>query len=77
VAAAVGDTLDNGYTKLTLLGSDNRRASTRQLRRVLGRLLDENNRFRSGYLVSADGSVVTSVGRAPLRPAGPPHWCPD
>ncbi|MFI9641355.1 cache domain-containing protein [Micromonospora sp. NPDC051925] len=71
VAAAIGDTLDNGYTKVVLLASDNRKASTKQMRRVLGRLLDENNRFRSGYLVSVDGSVVTSVGRAPLRPAGP------
>ncbi|MBM7083569.1 cache domain-containing protein [Micromonospora sp. WMMD734] len=71
VAGAVDDTLDGGYTKLALIGADNRTAGTAQLRRVLDRLLDDNRRFRSGYLASANGSVITSVGRAPLRPGGP------
>ncbi|MFF5172770.1 HAMP domain-containing protein [Micromonospora sp. NPDC000089] len=70
VAAAVGDTLDGGYAKLALLGRDNGKGGTEQLRKALDRLLDENNRFRSGYLVSANGTVLTSVGREPLRPAG-------
>jgi len=70
VAGAVGDTLDGGYQKLTLLGRDHGKADTAQMRRALANLVDDNNRFRSAYLVSANGSVVTSAGREPLRPAG-------
>ncbi|WP_091668826.1 cache domain-containing protein [Micromonospora auratinigra] len=70
VAAAIGDTLDGGYQKLVLVGRDNGKGDTAQVRRALDRLVDENNRFRSAYLLSADGSVVASVGREPLRPSG-------
>ncbi|MDG4803414.1 hypothetical protein [Micromonospora sp. WMMD980] len=68
VADAVGDTLDGGYRKLVLLGGENGRADTDQMRGALARLLDENNRFRSAYVLSANGSVVTRAGRKPLRP---------
>lgn len=70
VAAALGDSLNGGYDKLALLGRDNGEAGNKQLRRALDHLLDENSRFRSAYVVSANGSVVTSVGREPLRPSG-------
>ncbi|MFC4148871.1 HAMP domain-containing protein [Micromonospora mangrovi] len=70
VAAALGDSLNGGYDKLLVLGRDQPAASNQQLRRALDDLLDESGRFRSAYVLSADGSVVTSVGREPLRPTG-------
>jgi HAMP domain-containing protein len=71
VASALGDTLDGGFAKLALLGRDHAKADPGQMRRALDGLLDENNRFRSAYLVSADGTPITRVGREPMRPAGP------
>lgn len=70
VAGAIGETLDGGHQKLVLMGRDNGRAGTAQMHRALDRLLDEDHRFRSAYLLSANGGVVTSAGREPLRPVG-------
>lgn len=70
VAAALDDSLSGGYDKLVVIGRDNPDPSNRFLRARLNDLLDETARFRSAYVLSANGSVVTSVGREPLRPSG-------
>ncbi|MEO3778224.1 HAMP domain-containing protein [Micromonospora sp. B11E3] len=70
VASVVSDILDGGFAQLAQAGRENSKASPSAMGKVLERLVDENPRFRSAYLVSADGATLTTAGREPMRPAG-------
>ncbi|WP_139131556.1 hypothetical protein [Micromonospora halophytica] len=71
VAASLSDTLDGGFAMLADTGRDHGKANTSGMRKVVDRLVDDNPRFRSVYLVSAGGDTVVGAGREPMRPAGP------
>lgn len=70
VASVVSDVLDGGFAQLAQAGRDNSKADPSAMRKVLTRLVDDNDRFRSAYLVSATGATLTTAGREPMRPAG-------
>jgi hypothetical protein len=71
VASAINDTLNVGYGKLAALAREHDKAGSSELLPALRRFVERDARYRSVYLLSADGQPVARGGRAPLRDAAP------
>jgi HAMP domain-containing protein len=68
---ALGDTLDGGLRQLTVAAAGTAQTAPDRLGPVLDGLVEDESRYRGAYVTNAEGAVVATAGRPPLRLEGP------